>query len=104
MYNIKDEDIQLLLKAIPVIMKIKVNNLEKAVEDCKGIGESYKEIKKFKKSIEKAYKDYKEAMDGLGYLAIGRNEFDKEVNKLLKKYSDSKFYLELVNGNGDNLD
>ena len=101
MYNMKDEDIELLIQAIPILIKIKINNLEKAVEDCKGVGESYSEIKKFKKSIEKTYKDYKDMMDGLGYLAINRNEFDREVNKLLKKYSDSRFYFEMMNGNGE---
>lgn len=99
MHIISDKEIELLIQAIPIIMKIKVNDLEKAVEDCKGVGGSYREIKKFKKSIEKIYKDYKETMEGLGYLAIGRNEFDREVNNLLRKYNNSRFYLEIMNGN-----
>ena len=101
MRELNNKEIKLLMKAIPLIIEIKVNNLEKAVNDCKGVEQSYREIRKFKKSIKKVYNDYKDLMEGLGYLATNKHESDKKVSLLLAKYKDSQFYFELANGNNE---
>jgi hypothetical protein len=101
MHELTNDEIELLMKAIPIIMEIKVNNLEKAVNDCRNVGQNYREIKKFRKVIKRVYKDYKDTIEGLGYLAIERGKYEERVNLLLKRYNDSIFYLEIAENNGN---
>jgi hypothetical protein len=100
MYEITDEEIGLLREAIPVLYKIKINNLEKAVEEAGDVGTNYRRFRKLKKSLGKVYKDYKELLEGLDYLAINSNPFDRKVNSLLKKFKDTRLYFEFANGDG----
>lgn len=101
MYEITDKEIELLREAIPTLYKIKINNLEEAINKGKGFGTSYRQYKKLKKSLKKVYDDYKDLLEGLDYLAINSGPFDRKVGSLLKKFKDIRLFFEFAEGNGN---